>query len=74
MNLLKASALALLVATPAVAGGMAEPVMEPAVIEEETTAGSRAGIIVPILAVLLIGLAMSNSGNDTVQNGAVAAN
>jgi hypothetical protein len=65
MKLLKASALALLVATPALAGGMAEPVMEPAVIEEDTTTSSRAGIIVPIIALILIGLAISNGGNDT---------
>jgi hypothetical protein len=64
MKLLKTTALALLAATPSFAGGMAEPVMEPEVIEEETTAGSRAGIIVPILAIVLIGLAMSN-GNDS---------
>jgi len=64
MKTMKAAALSLLAATPSFAGGMAEPMMEPEVIEEETTAGSRAGIIVPILAVLLIGLAMSNS-NDT---------
>jgi hypothetical protein len=65
MKFLKATVLSLLAATPAVAGGMAEPVMEPAVIEEDTTTSSRAGIIVPILALILIGLAISNSGNDT---------
>ena len=64
MKTLKASALALLVASPAFAGGMAEPIMEPTpapvVIEEEAASSSRAGILVPILAVVLIGLAMSN--------------
>ena len=72
MNLLKASALALLVATPAFAGGMAEPVMEPEVIEEETTTRSNAGIIVPIMALVLFGLAMSG-GDGAVQNGVTAA-
>ncbi len=60
MNILKATAMALLVATPSFAGGMAEPVMEPAVIEEETAAGSNAGIIVPIVALVMFALAMSN--------------
>ena len=72
MNLLKASALALLVATPAFAGGMAEPVMEPEVIEEETTTRSNAGIIVPIMALVLFGIAMSG-GDGAVQNGVTAA-
>jgi hypothetical protein len=70
MKLLKATALSLLAATPSFAGGLAEPMMEPEVIEEETTAGSRAGILVPIMAVILIGLAMSGGGgDDVVENG-----
>jgi hypothetical protein len=54
---------AALIIHPAFAGGMAEPVMEPAVIEEETTAGSNAGILVPIFALVMFGLAVS-SGDD----------
>jgi hypothetical protein len=70
MKLLKATALSLLAATPSFAGGLAEPMMEPEVIEEETAAGSRAGILVPIMAVILIGLAMSGGGgDDVVENG-----
>jgi hypothetical protein len=65
MKLLHATALALLIATPTFAGGLAEPVMEPTVIAEDTSTSSRAGIIVPILAILLIGLALSGGGNDT---------
>ena len=64
MKLLKAMALSVLAATPSFAGGMAEPVMEPEVIEEETTTRSNAGIIVPIMALILFGLAMSGGGND----------
>lgn len=49
---------------PAHAGGMVSPIME----EEVTQAaaqGSRAGIIVPVLALILVGLAVSrNSGGD----------
>ncbi len=65
MKLIQATALALLIATPTFAGGLAEPVMEDTVIAEETTSSSRAGIIVPILAILLVGLALSGGGNDT---------
>jgi hypothetical protein len=66
MKFIKTAALAMLAATPSFAGGMAEPVMEPTVIEEETTTSSRAGILVPILAILLIGLAISNDSDDVV--------
>jgi hypothetical protein len=60
MKLLKATLLASLAATPALAGGLTPPVMEPAPIVEETrAASSNAGIIVPILAILLLGLALS---------------
>lgn len=52
-----------LAVNPVLAGGMAEPVMEPEVIEEETTTRSDAGILVPIFALVMFGLAMSN-GND----------
>ncbi len=62
---LYAAFLGLLAATPSLAGGLAEPVMEPSVVAQETTASSRAGIIVPILAILLVGLALSGGGNDT---------
>jgi hypothetical protein len=68
MKLVKAAALSLLAATPSFAGGMAEPVMEPTVIEEETTTSSRAGILVPILAILLIGLAISNDSDTPAPN------
>ncbi|MDH3263156.1 MAG: tail fiber domain-containing protein [Paracoccaceae bacterium] len=58
-----------LAANSALAGGMAEPVMEPAVepamIEEDTATGSRAGIIVPILALVMIGLALSQGDDNT---------
>ena len=68
MNLVKTTAIALLLATPAFAGGLAAPVMEPEVIEEESAASSRAGIIVPILAILLIGLALSRDNNSSTPN------
>lgn len=58
-----ATALALaLTSGQTVAGGMAPPVME-AEIVEETRQGSQAGILVPILALIFIGLAASNNGD-----------
>ena len=71
MNLVKTTAIALLLATPAFAGGLAAPVMEPEVIEEESAASSRAGIIVPILAILLIGLALSRDNDPASPNGPI---
>ena len=56
------AAIATLSATTAFAGGMAEPVMEPAVVEAATTSSS-AGIIVPLLLLLLIAAAASSGGN-----------
>ncbi len=53
-----------LIAGQAFAGGMAEPIMEEEVVMEEATSSSRAGILVPILALILIGLAISNNGGD----------
>ncbi len=43
-----------LAATSAFAGGMAEPVMEEAVVVEQTASYSSAGLIVPLLLVLAI--------------------
>lgn len=55
--------IASLVSAQAHAGGMVEPIVEQDV-EAQTAAGSRAGILVPILALILIGLAISNKGDD----------
>lgn len=46
----------------ALAGGLAEPVMEPEVVEAATSSSS-AGIIVPLLLLLLIAAAASSSSN-----------
>jgi hypothetical protein len=62
-KMLAAVAVSAALVQPAFAGGMAEPLMEQE-IETQTAAGSRAGILVPILALILIGLAMSNGGDD----------
>lgn len=47
------TALAALSASAAVAGGMSEPVMEPAVVVEETT-GSSGDFVIPLLLLALI--------------------
>jgi len=61
-KMLLASAIALSVST-AYAGGVAEPVMETAVIAERTSS-SAAGIVVPLLLLLLVA-ALVTSGSDT---------
>ena len=63
---LSSAFLGALVASPSIAGGMAEPYMEPTVIEEDTTSSSRAGILVPILAILLFIIASGNNGAEEV--------
>ncbi|MGB8624145.1 MAG: hypothetical protein WCD16_15155 [Paracoccaceae bacterium] len=47
-------------ATASFAGNMAEPVMEPEVIVEDTSS-SNAGIIVPILFLVLVAAAVSSN-------------
>ncbi|MBE0552703.1 MAG: hypothetical protein IH625_03330 [Rhodobacteraceae bacterium] len=54
-----------LAATTAFAGGVAEPVMEPEVVEAATSSSSG-GIIVPLLLLLVIAAAIaSSSGSET---------
>lgn len=59
------AAFAALFGTSAVAGGMAEPVMEAEVVEAASSSSS-AGIIVPVLLLLLVAAAASgsNGSND----------
>lgn len=64
---LTALALSAALVQPAFAGGMAEPIMEEQ-IQQETRQGSRAGILVPILALILIGLALSNDSDTPVRS------
>ncbi len=46
-------------ATTAFAGGMAEPVMEPEIVEAATSS-SAGGIIIPLLLLIVIAAAASN--------------
>ena len=49
-----------LASTSAFAGGIAEPVVEPEVVEAKSTSSSAGGIIVPVLVLLLIAAVASN--------------
>ncbi len=60
MKKLALAAALSIAATTAIAGGMAEPIMEPAPVVEEASSSSSAGVVVGILALLLIAAAASN--------------
>jgi hypothetical protein len=62
--LLSGGAALALSAGLAQAGGMAEPVMEPEVVEADA-GSSAAGIVVPILLLLLIAAAASGGSDDS---------
>jgi hypothetical protein len=57
------AAMAAVFGTSAMAGGLAEPVMEPEVVEAQA-GSSAAGIVVPILLLLLIAAAVSGGDDD----------
>ena len=60
-----AAASVALATTPAHAGGVAEPVMEPEVIVEESRASSG-GYLLPLLLIALLVAVASNSGSDSM--------
>ncbi len=62
MKKLALAAMSLVTGSAAFAGGLAEPVMEPEVVEAATSSSS-AGIIVPIILLLLIAAAASGGGD-----------
>ena len=47
-------------ATTAFAGGMAEPVMEPAPVAAKAASSSGGGLLVPLLLLLVVAAAASN--------------
>ena len=63
MRLLKVAALAALVASPSFAGGIAEPVIEPEVVAQDA-GSSSAGILIPLLLLVLVGIAVSGGGSN----------
>ena len=60
-NIIAASAIVLALTTAGHAGGVAEPVIAPVIIAEDTSSSSD-GLLVPILALILIGIAISGGG------------
>lgn len=64
MKKLALAAALSVVASTAFAGGMAEPVVEPEVIVEDT-AGTSGGILVPLLLLVLVAAAISSSNGST---------
>jgi hypothetical protein len=63
-NALKAALFATMLGTAAQAGGYVEPVLEPVVIAEDTSS-SAGGILVPLLAIILIVLAISSDSTPS---------
>ena len=62
-KIIAAAVISSFVATSAFAGGMDTPMMEEAPMVEtvdDTAASSASGLIVPILALLMLGVAASN--------------
>ena len=64
MKKLILSAALSLTAASAFAGGLAEPVMEPAVVEAKS-ASSASGIIIPLLLLILVAAAVSSGGGSS---------
>ncbi|AXQ94968.1 hypothetical protein ORIO_15030 [Cereibacter azotoformans] len=58
MKKLALAAALSIAATSAFAGGMAEPVMEPAVVEAETA--SSGGILVPLMLLVVVAAVAAN--------------
>lgn len=65
MRIVKAAAVAALLASPSFAGGIAEPVIEPEVVAQDA-GSSSAGILVPLLLLVLIGIAISGGGSENL--------
>jgi hypothetical protein len=60
-TLLASAAIAGIATLPAFAGGMAEPVMEPEIIVEEST-GTGGGWVVPLVLLAVVAAVASSSG------------
>lgn len=54
-----AAALTVAASTSAFAGGLEEPIVEPVIIEEDTS-GSGAGWVIPVMLLVLIGAAAAS--------------
>ena len=60
MKKLALAAALTMAGTSVFAGGMADPVMDPAPVVDKATPSSAGGIVVPLLVLLLVAAAASN--------------
>ena len=65
-KLIGTTAVLALLGSAAFAGGMAEPVMEPAVVAQKTSS-SAGGILIPLLILILVAAAASSGGGGSAQ-------
>ena len=63
-NLIGTTAILAVLGSEAFAGGLAEPVMEPAVVAEKTTR-SAGGILIPLRILILVAVAVSGGGSSS---------
>ena len=61
--LVTTSILGMLSASSAFAGGVAEPIMKPAEVEQKTSSSSG-GILIPLLLLVVVAAAIASSGGD----------
>ena len=59
MKKIALAAAVALSASSAFAGGLSEPVMEPAPVVEEATSSSSGGILIPVLLLVLVAAAVA---------------
>jgi hypothetical protein len=63
-NLIGTTAILAVMGSAAVAGGLAEPTMEPEVVVKKTSS-SAGGILIPLLILILVAAAASSSGGGS---------
>ncbi|WP_300516060.1 hypothetical protein [Aliiroseovarius sp.] len=65
MKKIALAAAIILTANSAFAGALTDPIVEPAVIIEEAAAGSDHGILVPIMFLIILGVALTGGNSVT---------
>ena len=63
-NLIGTTAILALMGTSALAGGMAEPVMEPTIVAAKTSS-SAGGVLIPLLILILVCAAACGGGSNS---------
>lgn len=67
MKTIAAIALAVSIATPAFSGALVDPIVEPEIIIEEAGTSSSAGLLIPILLLVLIGVALAGGSSTPIR-------